>query len=126
MYPKKNILKLIETKAPKLIKQLGLSKWTIKFHVYKSGAKLLLDLGIHRDFCTGKCAVSFIGKKAVDIIIYYDQAANKKDAYGTLVHELLHIALHDLTGLITIKQDKAANVEERLVLLLENMLQEDL
>lgn len=126
MYSKAKTLKLIAKNAIKFQNALGLKSWRIKFHVYRSGAKALLKMGVNRSTCTGHCGMSFISvpAKHADIIIYYNELVNEKDAYGTIVHELLHCSLAKLTSNITLQFDKAIRDEEIFVLHLEKIFVE--
>lgn len=126
MYLKNKTLKLVEKISPKFIQALGLKSWTIDFHVYKSGAKALLNMGLDKNMCIGKCGLSYISvnNKHADVILFYDNLEGKKGAYSTILHELLHVSLGPLTSNITIKYDKAYRDEEKIVSLLEQMFME--
>lgn len=124
MYPKYRTQKLIDKYGSRLIECLGLSKWQINIHVYKSSAVLLDKLKLAKTNRKHLAGVSFIGHKTADIIIYYDELVSRKDALGTIIHELLHLRLDDLAKMVTIKQDAAHKLEEQIVLSLEKTILE--
>src|SRR5690242_1970135 len=116
MYQKYLVNKLVLKYAPLFISYLNLDKWKINFHIYKCTSKELVNMKVAKESRTHLAGISFIGNKTADIVIYYDCLKNREDALGTLIHELLHLRLFELSGLVTIKQDSACKIEENIVL----------
>lgn len=118
MYPKKKIEKLIDKYAEPFRKALGI-KNIVKFHVYSGKSKKYKKLATTRVDLQG---VSFISSEGyAEIIVFYDQHTNERDAVGTIFHELLHVRLFKLTGMITLKAERANVVEEKFVRDLEEL-----
>lgn len=116
MYSKKNIEKLIIEKTPILIHAFGLDKWKINFYVEKSGSTRLKKIGVR---ACGFSGLTYIAPRSADIIIFYNNVINRKDALGTILHELLHCLMFSLSELVTIQEGKAALYEEKIVSVLE-------
>jgi hypothetical protein len=122
MYPKHKTEALIDRYAAKFINLLDLSKWKINFHVLRSDSQERKERKINY---THEAGISFISNaKTADIILYYDKQKNKKDALGTLVHELLHLRFSKLAGYVTIKACQADLEEEKIVRTLEKFIVE--
>jgi hypothetical protein len=116
MYSKKKIESLISKQAPEWLEDFSLDKWKINFYVEKSKSRKLKQLGVK--YC-GLAGLTYLAPKSADIIIFYDNIKNEKDALSTILHELLHCLMFSLSGLVTIREGKAAAVEERIVSILE-------
>jgi hypothetical protein len=121
MYSKYKTKKLVNYYAPKIIDLLGMNTYRINIHVYKQNAKKLKDIGILKSCRCGNYGISYNAPKSSDIILCYDMFPNKKEALSTLLHELLHVRLHKLFSMITIYQDRASRLEEKLVKDLEHL-----
>lgn len=121
MISKKLAIKLITEWAPVLIEALDIKKATINMHTDNSESKKLRKKTGDRfnDLC-GCCWSSKINTH--DIIIFYDKHHSKKKFVGTILHELLHVKMSALSGLVTLKEEIAYRTEETIVSDLENMI----
>ena len=118
MYPKKKIEKLIDKYAETFRKALGI-KNVVKFHVYSGKSKKYKKISTSKVDLQGVTMLSSEGY--AEIIIFFDQHTNEREAIGTIFHELLHVRLFKLTGMVTLKAERANIVEEKLVRDLEAM-----
>ena len=121
MYSKINTKKVITKHGKNIAESLGLSRWSIKYHVYKSGAKELKDLKVRFSNHTGNSGVSFIGDNKADIILFYDNLDSESQAVDILFHEHLHLFFYNLLRCVTIKEDEASRLEEKMVRRLETL-----
>jgi hypothetical protein len=122
MFTKKETQKVIDKYAKKYLRDLGLSGWKVSFHVYKSDSKKLKDMRVRKEYRAHNFGVSFIGDKCADVILFYDMFPNQKECITTLIHELLHLRMAKLVGLVTIKMDTANRVEEKTVRDIERLI----
>ncbi len=117
MYSKYKIHKLIDKYEAQFKKVLGI-KNVVKWHVYSGETKKYKELiankvGVPDVPLQGITYIAASG--AAEIIIFYDQHTKERDVIGTIFHELLHVRLYKLTGLITLKSERGGDVEETLV-----------
>lgn len=117
MYPKKKIDKLIEKYSETFKKSLNI-KTKIVYHILSSKTKKCKALIPGR--LTEYRGLTFINKLgAAEIIIFYDQHFTERDVIGTILHELLHVRIHKLSGLVSLHTDKAHVEEEKIIKVLE-------
>ncbi len=123
MYSKYKIHKLIDKYEGPFKKVLGIKNVT-KFHIYDGNSKKYKELiaskvGVPEVPLQGITYIAASG--AAEIIIFYNEHTNERDVIGTIFHELLHVRLYKLTGLITLKSERGGDVEETLVRDIEEM-----
>lgn len=123
MYPQFKTQALVKKYAPYLIAKLGMKKFKIEFHVYHSKSKALKAKGVCH---TGRAGVTYVVGNRADVILFYDNLVDRKDALGTLIHELLHVLFNPFLELVTLYKDKSLRKEEALVQVLEKFIMDTL
>src|SRR6266700_1968774 len=108
MITKKQIDKMVTILVPILIEEWELKKYT--FHVealnYHKMKKKHEEKWIYDN---GKChGWSSVEGNHVNICIFADRQKGKWDAIDTIIHEMLHVKLHDLTTLTAKTKTKRA------------------
>lgn len=107
--------------APRFMKSLRLSKSMVNVQVHRSSSKKLRKLtGDKFNSLYGCCYSS--SADSHDIILFYDSHFSKKQFLSTLLHELLHVRISKLRLLVTLKEELAYKVEEKIVRDLELMM----
>ena len=119
MIPKYKIKKLLDKLVPLIKKRLKIKNKT-NFHIIKNSNKKYRKMTLIKDNNHGISFVSSSGD--TDICIFYDTHYSERQVIGTIIHELLHVRLHKLSGMVTMNEVKAHNEEERIVTVLEDML----
>lgn len=121
MFNKKIAEELVKKWAPRFMKSLCLSKSTVNVEVHRSSSKRLKKItGDKFNSLCGCCYSSNIDSH--DVIIFYDAHFSKKAFLSTLLHELLHVRMSKLRLLVTLKEEIAYKVEEKIVRDLELMI----
>jgi hypothetical protein len=123
MYSKYKIQKLITKHEESFKKVLGI-KNVVKWHVYDGTTKKYKELIANKvgvPDCPLQGITYIAASGAAEIIIFFDQHNNERDVIGTIFHELLHVRIYKLTGLITLKSERGGDVEETLVRDIEEM-----
>lgn len=112
MYSKKKTQELIDNYAEPFRKALGI-KNIVKIHVYNSTTKK------YKAITSSKCdlqGITYLSSEGyAEVIIFNNRHTNERETLGTLFHELLHVRMFKLTGMITMKAERANVVEEDLV-----------
>jgi hypothetical protein len=121
MVTKSQAIKVVNNNLNLCIKLLKLEKYKVNVHVLHTRSKFLAANGARPRGEMASCYGSEYGKSA-DIIIHYDKHPDKEEVLSSLIHELLHLKLGKLSELITLKQNKAYNIEEKLVRDFEDIL----
>jgi hypothetical protein len=110
---------MIKTRAPSLIKDLGLADWSIHFHVFEDAEAIQRDPD---EAIRGLYAKSFYDakSKSADIVMFHSKLKGKSDIVSTLIHELLHLLISKLK----IGRNKAItqSSEENVILILEKFI----
>jgi len=120
MSTKSHVLKLIDSYADEIIKDLCIEHCSIKWHVYHSEDPELIKKGFSSKGCVAVTIWNSKKKfnKTYDIVIYHDKHTGRKDIIGSIVHELLHVRMRQFDRLIK-KTKKAKDrqhlLEEKLV-----------
>ncbi len=120
MFPKYKIEELINKYADVFRKMLGIrNKTKINFHVVNSQTKKYQDMNVSKADNMGLSLITITGN--AEVFLYYDKHFSEREAVSTLFHELLHVRVSKLSGLVTLEASKAYSIEEKLVRDLEEM-----
>ena len=116
MYPRYKTKAIVQKYKDRFIKDLSLERWVIDVALVKSGDENLLKMDVPKQLRTGFRGITLLeeGTSSARILIFYDLIDNRKEAIGTLYHELLHIFLVPITDPV-----KGESVEEKFVLSVE-------
>lgn len=112
MYSKYKIENLIEKYAKKFKHILGITG-KVRWHVVSSQTKKYKNMKVSNADLMGLSLLSINGR--AEIFIYYDKLPSEREAIATIFHELVHLRMYKLTGLLTINADKGYNIEEVFV-----------
>lgn len=111
MLPKKEVVKLIDLWAPRIINNLNLKHCTIDWYIVKCPPK---------ETAAAKTFYENDSSRIYHIAVYYNKQKNEKDAIGSIVHELIHVRLRSYSRLVPKSKEKRADiVEENIVRALE-------
>lgn len=113
MYSKYKTEKLLDKYGDTLKRALRISG-TVTFHVHRSTSKKYINLKLGRDE-TSKAYTHTNSSGSSDIVIFADRHSSERDVIGTILHELLHARISELTSLVTLNSNKAYRKEEKLV-----------
>lgn len=116
MYSKYKYEKLVKKYAQSFQILLGIKK-EVKIHVVRSTSKKIAKDRVTSGKEYGITLCDTDGN--AEVLLFYDKQPSEKEAIATLIHELFHVRLFRLTGLITLKHRKGYIEEEKLVRNLE-------
>ena len=118
MLAKHKVESLVEQYAQDMKDKLGI-RHKVNFHVVSGKTKKYQKLKISNADNMGLSLIAIDG--SADVFIFYDKHSSEREAASTIFHELLHVRVGKLSGLVTLNCTKAYNVEERLVRDLEEL-----
>lgn len=121
MYSKYKTEQLVD-KYDTIFKNLLGIKSKVRYHVVNSTTKKYKDMKISTADNMGLSLIARDG--SADVFLYYDKHNSEREMVSTLFHELVHVRLHKLTGLVTLNFSKAYSEEERIVRDLERLFME--
>lgn len=105
-----------------IMEMLEITGWSVTWHVEKFSSKKLRKIGLRVANSAVAANYYCVESKSSDIILFYDRLHNETSVISTILHELIHIRTGLLLSRVTIRADKAHQIEEKLVLLLEKLL----
>ena len=124
MVRKKDVQHIINKYADVLQRHLNIVKIdTIEYHIVSSTSKYSKKLKFPKD---KNCGLAYISQKSAAIVLFYDQIRNVDEILATLLHELLHVKLSELTELITIKYEVGHRAEEDIIVDLEKFMMKNI
>ncbi len=118
---KKELLEtLVRTLLPLLKDALGLDEMTVNVTVGHSRSKLFKSIGHEGDWAAICCPKN---GDEYDIFIAYNKQKDTADAIGSIVHELLHVKMRDVSCLVKTKYVDVYNLlEEEIVAGIERLI----
>ncbi len=117
MSSKNQVVRLVDSLADKFIAALKIKHCSITWQVLHSKSKEAKE--VSGEHTTHGSAVTMWNpnkkrNKKYHIVIYYDKQHGKKDAIGSIVHELLHVRMRQWDRVIRPKKANRAHIIEEL------------